>query len=733
MNKPKRTLAWIITVVAVSTGLTVLGQVGAQQSVPEDLRPLLTPRHSEMKFVAARYNADRTMLAGNYAGITNFGGRGGGGQRDAVADYGNPPLVISRNRIARMKRFDMSWQVALGRVENPKLSAEGQADLVVLKTTVQKNLAELDTQADALAQVMPLLSFSPALVNLIEARIAIKDIDSEKAAGTLTTVAKQISDLQTQLSSGTLQASSSQALAAAGAVEQLRTNLAGWNTFYNGYDPIFTWWMELPYKHVDDALRSYSTMLRDKIAPASQTSNLKPVALRIDPAPAPKFNEVPDLAEIMALPQDEMAGIVERFRGVQGARGAAPPVHDAQYYNDWLAALNTVDFDHLTRNGQVDYLFIKNRAQLERARLEKPLPTENPRKTDNTGIPGAARGREGLIRDLQDELIPYTPEQLIVLAEKEFAWCENEMRKASREMGFGDDWKKALEKTKTMHPPPGGQSAMIRDLLVEAVDYVRSRDLVTIPQVDAESQHMIMMTPERQLVNPFFTGGVQMSVSYPTNTMEYEAREQSMRGNNRPWSHATAFHEMLPGHNLVSYFTQRFNGYRPSLGGGPFYGEGWAVYWELLLYDMGYDRTPEDRVGALFWRMFRCARIIFSLRFHMGQWSPQECIDFLVDRVGHERDNATAEVRRSFEGGYSPLYQAGYLLGGLQLYSLHKDIVDSKQMSNRAFHDEIVRMGSMQISLIRLSLTKQKLSRNMDIDWKFYGDPPAPASAGAER
>jgi hypothetical protein len=473
-------------------------------------------------------------------------------------------------------------------------------------------------------------------------------------------------------------------------------------------------------------------MLRDKIAPANQTSNLRPVALRIDPVPAPKFNEVPDLAEIMALPQDEMAGIVERFRGAQGARGAAPPVHDAQYYNDWLAALNTLDFDHLTRNGQVDYLFIKKRAQLELARLGKPLPTENPRKTDNTGIPGAARGREGLIRDLQDELIPYTPEQLIALAEKEFAWCENEMRKASREMGFGDDWKKALEKTKTMHPPPGRQPAMIRDLLVEAVDYVRSRDLVTIPQVDAESQHMIMMTPERQLVNPFFTGGVQMSVSYPTNTMEYEAREQSMRGNNRPWSHATAFHEMLPGHNLVSYFTQRFNGYRPSLGGGPFYGEGWAVYWELVLYDVGFDRSPEDRVGALFWRMFRCARIIFSLRFHMGQWSPQECIDFLVDHVGHERDNATAEVRRSFEGGYSPLYQAGYLLGGLQLYSLHKEIVDSKQMSNRAFHDEILRMGSMQIALIRLSLTKQKLRRDMDIDWKFYGDLPAPASAGAE-
>ncbi|WP_410970461.1 DUF885 family protein, partial [Salmonella sp. SAL4458] len=78
---------------------------------------------------------------------------------------------------------------------------------------------------------------------------------------------------------------------------------------------------------------------------------------------------------------------------------------------------------------------------------------------------------------------------------------------------------------------------------------------------------------------------------------------------------------------------------------------------------------------------------------------PQESIDFLVDRVGHERDNATAEVRRSFQGGYSALYQAAYLLGGLQLRGLRKELVDSGAMSNKRFHDEIMRQGSMPIAL----------------------------------
>src|SRR5215510_9021827 len=95
----------------------------------------------------------------------------------------------------------------------------------------------------------------------------------------------------------------------------------------------------------------------------------------------------------------------------------------------------------------------------------------------------------------------------------------------------------------------------------------------------------------------------------------------------------------------------------------------------MLLYERGFARMPEDRAGFLFWRMHRCARIVFSLRFHLRTMTADECIDYLVRRVGHERDNATAEVRRSFGTGYGPMYQAAYLLGALQLRELHMEIV----------------------------------------------------------
>jgi len=146
-----------------------------------------------------------------------------------------------------------------------------------------------------------------------------------------------------------------------------------------------------------------------------------------------------------------------------------------------------------------------------------------------------------------------------------------------------------------------------------------------------------------------------------------------------------------------------------------------AFYWEMLMWDLGYDRTPEQRIGVLFWRMHRCARIIFSLNFHLGQWPAQKCVDFLVECVGHERANAEGEVRRSFEGSYEPIYQCAYMLGALQFYALHKEFVVSGKMANRAFHDALYATGNMPIEMVRASLAGISVSRDYQPSWKFYG------------
>jgi uncharacterized protein (DUF885 family) len=152
----------------------------------------------------------------------------------------------------------------------------------------------------------------------------------------------------------------------------------------------------------------------------------------------------------------------------------------------------------------------------------------------------------------------------------------------------------------------------------------------------------------------------------------------------------------------------------------PFWTEGWALYWELLLWDMDFPRSPEDRIGMLFWRMHRCARIIFSLNYHLGEWTPQQCIDYLVDRVGHERANAEGEVRRSFTANYGPLYQIAYMVGGLQFWELKRELVDSGKMSYKEFHDAVMTENSMPVEMVRALLMNTELDKGFETKWLFY-------------
>ena len=340
-------------------------------------------------------------------------------------------------------------------------------------------------------------------------------------------------------------------------------------------------------------------------------------------------------------------------------------------------------------------------------------------KPDSSGIKGVPIGRDELIRQLKAEMIPYTPEELIALANKEFAFCDMEMLKASQEMGLGNDWHKALEKVKNSYVPAGKQPEEILKLYNDALTFIKQRDLITIPPLAEETWGMTMMTPQAQLVNPFFLGGSEIQISYPTNTMNEDDKLMSMRGNNPYFSRGTVQHELLPGHNLQYFMNSRYKAYRQAFY-TPFWIEGWSLYWELLLYDQGFAKTPEQKVGMLFWRMHRCARIIFSLNYHLGNWTPQQCIDFLVDRVGHERANAEGEVRRSFTAGYSPLYQVAYLTGGLQLMALKHELVDSGKMTYKQFHDAIIKENTMPIEMVRATLTNQKLERDFVTKWRFY-------------
>ncbi len=595
----------------------------AEKPAPTDL----AADESELRPAIERYEVDRGLLL-----------------RSA-------PAPGSLEREARLKHFNEEWFDRLKAYDFDRLGQAGRIDYLLFRNHLEHERGRLEILNRERSDWEKLVPFVRPILDLDASRRELRRMDWGKTAGRLHDLSRKIEAARSALNSAPNDKdatvkdraarlrSANRALAE---VESLRETLQTWFGFYDGYDPVFSWWMQEPYRAVDRAIELYATSLRDRFGAST-------------------------------------AGVGREIGGRR--RGSS------------------------------------------RSSNSPNSPSTRSADRRDEEIIGTPIGREALLVELRNEMIPYTPEELISLARKELDWCETEMKKAAREMGLGDDWHAALERVKDDHVAPGEQPTMIRDLAREAIAYLDANSLVTIPPLCRESWRMTMMSPEAQLVNPFFLGGETIIVSYPTNTMPHDAKMMSLRGNNRHFARATVHHEVIPGHHLQGFMAARYRPYR-QLFRTPFLVEGWSLYWELLLWDRGFAKSPENRVGMLFWRMHRCARIIFSLSFHLGTMTPKECIELLVNRVGHERDNATAEVRRSFNGSYGPLYQAAYLLGGMQLRALHRELVESGRMTDRDFHDAVLKENAIPIEMIRASLTGEPLAADHAPGWKFAGSNP---------
>ena len=535
--------------------------------------------------------------------------------RETLVGYYNSRL--SPERAQALDRFAQAWLQILDRAPFEALAVDGRVDWLLLRARLREDLHRQAEQRARQSEMQPLVPFADSILALDDDLRRMQFINAADAGSRVDRLSGEIGKLTADINAGRLKASPAVGRRAAHAVEILRRTLKGWRDFYDGYDPLFTWWVEEPWKRADSALGGYATLLGEKIA------------------------------------------------GV--------------------------------------------------------------RASDKDTIIGDPVGRDALQNALAAEFIPYAPEELIAHARTELAWCQAEMVRNARQLGLGDDWHKALEHVKNDYVKPGEQPALVRDLEYQALDFLRQHDLITVPEAALNLWRMEMMSPERQRINPFFLGGEMLIVSYPTSGMTHEQKLMSMRGNNIHYSRATVFHEMIPGHFLQWYMNERYRSYRGAFD-TPFWEEGWAFYWELLLWDQGFPRSPEDRIGMLFWRMHRAARVIFSLQFHLGRMTAAEAVDFLVNEVGHERENAAAEVRRSFEtDDYGPLYQCAYELGALQFRALHAELVDSGKMTDRQFHDAVLKLGIMPVEMVRASLRDEKLPENFTARWKFYDDLPAAA------
>jgi uncharacterized protein (DUF885 family) len=126
---------------------------------------------------------------------------------------------------------------------------------------------------------------------------------------------------------------------------------------------------------------------------------------------------------------------------------------------------------------------------------------------------------------------------------------------------------------------------------------------------------------------------------------------------------STWYHEGVPGHHLQiaqwRYLSAQLSLYQTSIGGVSACSEGWALYAERLMDELGFLEQPGARMGYLDAQLMRAIRVIVDIGMHLalpvapdwapgaGQaWTPELALEFFVAHSGRERDFLESEIVR---------------------------------------------------------------------------------------
>jgi uncharacterized protein (DUF885 family) len=180
------------------------------------------------------------------------------------------------------------------------------------------------------------------------------------------------------------------------------------------------------------------------------------------------------------------------------------------------------------------------------------------------------------------------------------------------------------------------------------------------------------------------------------------------------------FHEGVPGHHLqvgqAVYNRAQLNSWRRLACWVSGHGEGWALYAERLMADLGHLDDPGDRLGMLDGQRMRAARVVLDLGVHLGleaperwgggTWDADKAWEFLRANVNMPEQFIRFELNRYLGWpGQAPSYKIGQRIWE----QIRDDARDSAQARGeafdlRAFHARALGMGALPLDVLRTAL-----------------------------
>lgn len=178
----------------------------------------------------------------------------------------------------------------------------------------------------------------------------------------------------------------------------------------------------------------------------------------------------------------------------------------------------------------------------------------------------------------------------------------------------------------------------------------------------------------------------------------------------------TVFHEGVPGHHLqcaqAVYLRDTLNSWRRLACWVSGHGEGWALYSERLMEDLGYLEDPADRLGMLDGQRLRAARVVLDIGVHLekpcpeewggGIWDSEKAWEFLKANVNMPEAFVRFELNRYLGWpGQAPSYKVGQRLWE-QIREDARAAAEARgeEFSLKDFHERALALGSVGLDVL---------------------------------
>jgi uncharacterized protein (DUF885 family) len=318
-------------------------------------------------------------------------------------------------------------------------------------------------------------------------------------------------------------------------------------------------------------------------------------------------------------------------------------------------------------------------------------------------------GAEKFARKIRlDDGVDVTVEKLLDIGLREMNRLQEEFRKAAGRVEPGDAvdvWKRVKERQFA----PGGVVETATQQVQELAEFLRRRDLVTVPTGE---RVIVAPTPEfcRWTFASMWTPGpfeTRLSKAYYYVTdadpaWAPERQQDHLRDLNEPRLWSVSIHEAYPGHFLHFQHLRHVESKarRSLMMASVATVEGWAHYAEQMMIEAGFGKSdPAIKLGQLAESLVRLARLVVAIRLHAEDMSVEQGVRFFRDEAFLEEGSARREAER---GTFDPGYGA-YAAGKLMLLKLRADYKaeQGEKFSLKTFHDTFMHNGVATIGVHR--------------------------------